>query len=160
VDEQRARAEASFRQAQEAMKLFERVSEEELAGNPSLRRLRQRLLEAALVYYQDFLAQRGGDPSIAPELQARRARAKTILGELATRRGASKYPPLYRREVQDELQFSKDQRRALARIQLRWGRAFGRFRCLNPAERDRRVLALARRQETEVAQLLQPGQLG
>src|SRR5262249_31441126 len=66
----RARTEESFRQADEALELFTKITEEELADNPFLQRVRKRLLEASLEYYQSFIRQRGDDPSAQAKLTA------------------------------------------------------------------------------------------
>src|SRR5262249_43273085 len=156
ADEQRARAEESFRQARRAVDQFAQISEEELAGNPALEGVRRRLLEAALEYYQDFINQRHDDPSIQEELKASRAGVETILAELTTLMGEGRYAVLYRKPVQDELGLDEDQRDALARIDRRRREAFREFRRLAPGEWERRRVALARDQEVEVAKLLTP----
>jgi hypothetical protein len=152
-------AEDSFLQARRAVDRLAQIGEEELADKPELEWLRLRLLETALAYYQDFLDQRADDPSIHKELAASRAKAETILGELTTLTRAIKYMPLHQKDVQDELELSESQRKAIARIRWRWGAVFGQAWRLPPGERERRRLELARRQEVEVAKLLTPAQL-
>jgi serine/threonine protein kinase len=159
ADEQRALAEDSFLQARRAVDRLAQIGEEELADKPDLEWLRWRLLETALTYYQDFLDQRADDPSLQQELEASRAKAETILGELATLMRAIKYVPLHQKEVQDELQLSAGQRQAIAQIRRRWGALLGGSWRLSPGERERRRLDLARSQEVEVANLLTPAQL-
>jgi serine/threonine protein kinase len=159
ADEQRARAEESFRQARQAVELFEQIGEEELAGRPGQRRVRQRLLEAALAYYQNFIDQRSDDPSIQAELEVSRDRVTAILEELAIRNRSYQYIHLHRKDVQDDLHLIREKRDALGRMQQRWWRAFAELGTLEPAKREARRKALVREQETEVAQLLTPAQL-
>jgi hypothetical protein len=159
ADEQRARAEESFRQARRAVEELAQIGEEEIAGNPEIERLRWRLLKAALAYYQDFIEQHRDDPSIQKELEASRAKAETILGELTTLMGTSRYIPLHQKGVQDELGLSAEQRQALARINRRWWEGMRDSHRQTPGEWERRRLALARDQEVQVARLLSPDQL-
>lgn len=56
-------AEQRFSQARRAVDLLIEVSENDLADKPPLQQLRRRLLESALVYYQDFIAQHRGNPA-------------------------------------------------------------------------------------------------
>jgi serine/threonine protein kinase len=153
-----AEAEESFRQARKAVDEFARISEEELAGNPFLEGTRRRLLEAVLAYYEDFIDQRRDDPSTQKELEASRDRAEMILGELTTLIGAGQYRLLQEPAVQKELRLSDAQREAVARIDRRWRKALVESGRRGPGEAERRRLALAREQEQDVAQLLQPAQ--
>jgi hypothetical protein len=167
ADEQRARADRayklereSFHQARQAVKLFEEISEEELAGKPPLQLLRRRLLAAALKYYQDFINQRGDDLSIRAELEASHDRIKTILNELATLTGAHKYLLLRQEPVQEELHLTPEQRHELARMGGAWQKTLHDFCHQDVEERERLdPLALARKQETQVAALLKTEQL-
>ena len=153
ADVQRARAEESFRQARQTVDRFAQIGEEELAGRPELEPLRRRLLESALAYYQDFLDQRRDDPSTQQELEASRARAERILGELATLMGAARYFPLHRKEVWDELGLSQEQREALSGIAARWRQAFKESFGQVPGKWEGRRLALAKEQEELVTKL-------
>src|SRR5258708_33502648 len=65
---QRARAEASFRQARKAVDFISQIAAEELRDRPDLQEVRRKLLEAALAYYQEFIDQCGDDPSLQAEL--------------------------------------------------------------------------------------------
>jgi eukaryotic-like serine/threonine-protein kinase len=156
--QQRARAEASFQQAREAVRLFEQIAEQELAGNPGSQPVRQRLLAAALNYYQDFIDQHQDDPSIQAELETSRAHVATILDELATLMGSGKYFHLHRPDVQKELNLDDAQREAIREIGKRWGEAFRDFGRLGAADRERLHLTLAREQEAQVAKVLRPEQ--
>jgi serine/threonine protein kinase len=158
AQEQREKAEESFHQAREAVDQFTRISEEELAGNPFLEGVRKRLLETALLYYQDFINQRGDDPKLQAELKASRAKVEAILDELITLMGASQYALLQREPVQEDLHLTDSQRQALARIDQRWREGFREAGRFPSEEREQRKLQLARDQESEVAQLLTPNQ--
>ena len=81
-------AEKSFQQARQAVDFLIEVGQEELADEPPLQGLRKRLLETALVYYQDFIAQRRGNPSSQTELIAVQNRLKKILDDLSVLEGA------------------------------------------------------------------------
>jgi eukaryotic-like serine/threonine-protein kinase len=65
INRERAKAEANFRQARAAVdEYFTTVSESKLLNVPGLQPLRKELLNAAERYYQTFLRERGGDPSV------------------------------------------------------------------------------------------------
>jgi eukaryotic-like serine/threonine-protein kinase len=159
ADEQRERADENFRKAWQAVNLLERIGEEELAGDPRQKRLRRRLLEAVLAYYQDFIDQQQDDASARDELEASRARVKTIIEELTTLLEASQYTLLRQQAVQNELKLIREQREAIARLDERLQDAFAGFGRLEPPERERQHLVLARDQEAEIGRLLLPGQL-
>ena len=115
-------------------------------------------LRAALTYYQNFIEQHRDDPSIRKELESSHAKVEKILGELTTLLGASRYMPLYQKGVQDELRLSSDQRKTIARICLRWAKAFCEASTQELAKVERVRVALAREQEAEVVALLSPEQ--
>jgi serine/threonine protein kinase len=156
AEDQRTRAEESFRQAWHAVDRFARIDESELVGRPGLEQLRQHLLETALAYYSDFLDQRRDDPSSQKDLKASRAKATRILGELATLRGAARYFLLHLTEVQDELDLSDDKRAALNQIERRWREGFQGAFGQDPETSERRSLTLARELEADVSHLLTP----
>ncbi len=157
--EQRQRAEENLHEARRALELFTRVAEEELAGNPIAEGVRRRLLEVALVYYQDFIDRHRADPDLQAELEASRGRAETILNELTTLIYAGRYGLLHQMSVQKELRLNQDQRDALARIAAPFRNHFSEAQGLSAAERERRFLVLAQNQETEVAGLLTDAQM-
>src|SRR5262249_33158933 len=120
ADEQRAHAEENLRQAREAVERLVKISEQELAGRPDLEGLRWQLLEAALAYYQSFIDQHKDDASLQADLASSRARVETILAELTTLIRAFRYVILHQKDVQAELELTKEQREALARIATKW----------------------------------------
>jgi tetratricopeptide (TPR) repeat protein len=80
ADRQRALAEASARKAHQAFdEAFTQVSESKLIDVPGVQPLRHQLLQAALRYYQEFLAQRHHDPALQADLTAAHFRAATLL---------------------------------------------------------------------------------
>ncbi len=83
--EQRARAEMAFRQAREAVDFLTELTEAELANKPELQELRRKLLQAALDYYRDFIAEHGDDPSIQAELAESHFRVAGILDQIGSK---------------------------------------------------------------------------
>jgi eukaryotic-like serine/threonine-protein kinase len=80
---ERERAEASSRQARAAVdQFFTRVSEERLLNQPGFHPLRKELLQDAQRFYEGFLAERAGDPSLRAELAAARSRLARITAEI------------------------------------------------------------------------------
>ncbi len=76
---QRDRAEHNFQLAQDAVRQYYiRVSEETLLNQAGLQPLRDELLRQALVYYEQFLDERGEDASLAREV----ARANFFVGRI------------------------------------------------------------------------------
>jgi serine/threonine protein kinase len=83
---QRARAEASFGKARAAVdELLTQVSESQLLNVPGLQPLRRDLLRSALNYYEDFVRQRGDDPTLKAGLAAGQLRLAKIQHELGAR---------------------------------------------------------------------------
>jgi len=79
---ERDRAEDSFRQARQAVdQFFTHVSEERLLNQPGLHPLRKVLLQDARQFYQAFLNQRGGDPTLRAELANARAHVAKITSQ-------------------------------------------------------------------------------
>ncbi len=77
--EARQRAEVNFQKARHAVdRYFTLVSQSELLDEPGLQPLRKDLLEAALGYYQEFLAERAGDRELQVELAAAYFRAGQV----------------------------------------------------------------------------------
>jgi serine/threonine-protein kinase len=80
---QRQRAEANFHRARAAVDGYlTKVSESQLLNVPGLQPLRRELLESALRFYQDFLEERGDDPTLRVELAATQSRIGRIQAEL------------------------------------------------------------------------------
>jgi serine/threonine protein kinase len=80
------RAEASFVKARAAVdELLTQVSESQLLNVPGLQPLRRDLLRSALNYYEDFVRQRGDDPTLKAGLAAGQLRLAKIQHELGAR---------------------------------------------------------------------------
>jgi hypothetical protein len=138
------------------------VGEEELADKPHLDGLRRRLLELALVYYQEFIDQRRDDPAAQAELRDTKARVEKILADLAVLQGAGHLLVLGRPAVLDDLGLPAQQRRRVGelsrRMGERWRHLFRQLGRLPPEERRRQSLELARATEAELNELLTPAQ--
>src|SRR5262249_19743262 len=83
-------AETRFRLAKRSVDEMIQFSEEELADKPNFWGLRKRLLQSALVYYQEFIDQRQGDPAAQEELRETKARVEKILSDLAALLGVGR----------------------------------------------------------------------
>ena len=80
---QRTLAEANFARAKQAVDvLLTQVSEDELLNLPNLEPVRRRLLESALAFYEEFLAERTGDPAMKRLVAQACARCGFLLVEL------------------------------------------------------------------------------
>ena len=156
-------AEKSFQQARQAADVLIQVGQEELVYEPPLQGLRRRLLETALVYYQDFVAQRRGDPSRQNELIAVQNRLKKILDDLSVLEGAGQLVLLSEPRVQADLVLDDDQRRRIEAITTdfdqRRSEALHNFNQLSLAERRSRFLKLARANEQAMRATLDQSQL-
>src|SRR5262249_28158170 len=75
-------ADDNFQQARGMLDFFTQVSAEELADKPGAQEVRRKLLEAALEYYQGFIARRGEDPSVREGLVQSHLRVAAILHEI------------------------------------------------------------------------------
>jgi serine/threonine-protein kinase len=83
ADTQRKFAEANFAKARKAVDdYFTSVSESQLLRVPGMQPLRRELLQSALTFYQEFVAERGNDPAIRGELAAAYLRVGNIHAEL------------------------------------------------------------------------------
>jgi eukaryotic-like serine/threonine-protein kinase len=80
---QKQQAEANFALARKAVDdSFARVSESALLKVPGLRPLRRELMESARPFYEEFLRDREGDPSLLTDLAATQFRIGQILSDL------------------------------------------------------------------------------
>ncbi len=169
ASQQRARAEKSFHQARAAVEFLVQVVNEELPQNPMLGKLRRRLLEAALVYYQGFVSERRNDPSsqAEAELAAANERVTAILGELSAGEefGRVLYLANLLREpdVQKDLGLSREEAdKARELVEGRRGRkppSFDAYRQLSPDERRRELEEMTRAAERDLKKLLTADQV-
>jgi hypothetical protein len=159
---QRARAEESFQRARQAVDFFVQISEDDLANSSALQSVRRKMLEVALIYYQDFIAQRADDPALRQELAASRERVAAIVQDLITLQGRHDLHLLHVREVQDALKLSAEQRQRLdefgEQLKSRRQAEFEEFRTLSLEERRLRLLQQARTHEQEAAKVLTAAQ--
>lgn len=162
-----SREEAKFKAAyqnerdrtRKAMDGLIQVTEEELADKPFLSSVRKRLLETALVWYQDFMDQHQDDP----ELPKVGAKVQQILEQLSTEQGAFRGGLLNDPNVQKDLALSDAQLRATAQLRDQWhalaDRSFRGFRQLSAEERHLRFLELARSMKQGLKDVLSASQL-
>jgi tetratricopeptide (TPR) repeat protein len=88
ADEAARASDVSFRQAHDAVNDFCLSISDELANFPGLQPLRRKLLLSARRYYQNFVKQRAGDPTLRRELADTHARVARISGAVGDRREA------------------------------------------------------------------------
>ncbi len=91
AEEQKHQAESNFAKAQKAVDdYFTTVSESQLMRVPGMQPLRRELLQSALAFYQDFLKERGDNPTLRGELAAAYLRVGRIRSELEEGNEANK----------------------------------------------------------------------
>ena len=163
---ERDRAERSFRQARDVVDFFTRIGAQEMADKPESMDIRREMLEAALVYYQNFLNERQGDPSIGTELTAARSKVSSLLTELAAtdeyfrmnvRSGLLGEPA-----VATELKLSDAQRQKADEINHGFFdrmKALGELRQLDSDQKQARLESMERELNGELTDLLTPAQL-
>jgi eukaryotic-like serine/threonine-protein kinase len=155
--------EEQFRIARRSLAELIELAEKELADKPDMQGLRKRLLESALADFQRFIEQRGDDPAAKDELAATRARVQKILGDLAVLQGAGQFALLKEPAVLDDLRLEPDQRAELKDVAKRLDRqhqdSIRMFHLLTPAEREQRLIEVARANEHDATAILTPGQL-
>ncbi len=169
IQREQAKTQRAYQQEQQRFQLARRavdemiqLAQEELADRPHLEGPRKRLLETALVYYQELIEQRRDDPDAQAELAATRAHVQKILDDLVVLQGAGKLFLLKQAAVLQDLQPSEEQRADIAELSRRLDAQsqdkFRAYRQLSPEERQRRFLDLARANEAAVQAILTPGQ--
>jgi serine/threonine protein kinase len=169
IEREQAKTQRAYQQEQQRFQLARRavdemiqLAEEELADRPHLEGPRKRLLETALVYYQELIEQRRDDPSAQAELVATRAKVQKILDNLAVLQGAGKLFLLAEPAVLDDLQPSDEQRASIDELSRRLAAQrqdkFRAYRQLSPEERQQRFLELARDNDAAVRAILTAGQ--
>jgi len=78
-----AKAEANFRQARCLADSLVEWSDEAMSNKPEFLETRRKLLEAALTYYQDFIAQQDDETALQAEVEDARKRAMHLREELS-----------------------------------------------------------------------------
>jgi eukaryotic-like serine/threonine-protein kinase len=156
-------AERNFQQARQAVDFVIEIGQEELGDEPPLKDLRKRLLETALVYYQNFIAQRRGNPSSQTELIEVKNRLKKILDDLSVLEGAGQLILLSESVIQTDLKLDNDQRRRIENIARdsdeRRFNSLHDFNQLSFSERRSRFLELARANDQALRATLTQAQL-
>jgi hypothetical protein len=151
----------SFQQAREVVAFLTQVCEEELANYPQLAKLRRRLLEAALAYYQSFIEDHRDDKSSQEELAAARERVETILEELAASEGLGRMMFLtilvHNPAVQKDLKLSEAQVKKTR--DLRGKQPPRNFQQLSPEDKQVKLLEMTRTAKTNLASVLDSGQV-
>jgi serine/threonine protein kinase len=144
-------AEKRYQQARQVVALLVQVGEEELAyAPPPLQKVRKRLLEMALSYYQDFIESQQGNADARAEVTEGKDRVRRILDELSVLEGAYQLVLVRGPAVQKELNLSDVQRERIARL-------LGEQ---SAAEEDRQnFLKLARQNEKALGEILNKTQL-
>lgn len=163
-EKQRAEeAEQRFGLARRSVDEMIRLGEEELSDSPQLHNLHKRVLETALVYYQELIELRRDNAGAQAELGATRDRVQKILADLAMLEGVGQVFLLSEPAVLDDLNLSEDERQRLAVLVERLGNEgqelFREFQHLTPAARRDRFLTLARNSERAVSSVLNPDQI-
>lgn len=163
AESERERAENSYRRAREAVDLLVKISEEELGDKPYFLEARRRLLEAALLYYQDFIDKHGDNPHVQKELEDTRDRVKRIYEDLETLQRRVDYSLVHVREVQDFLELDEAQRRDLqAQMQNLFNQRFRGgpdVRFLDSKAFSKRLVEDARAEEQVIRSVLKPTQI-
>jgi eukaryotic-like serine/threonine-protein kinase len=162
AEEQRARAEANFRQARRAVDFFVELNDEEMLERADVVEIRQKLLEAALTYYKDFIEQHGDDASIQTELTDSRAQAARILDELAIMQEGNPLELLASWAVREDLKLSEKQRARLIELDKEiltfWGKQAEEFHQGGREKRSELRRMMRRKCELGVAEFLTPPQ--
>jgi predicted Ser/Thr protein kinase/AraC-like DNA-binding protein len=160
--EQRAQAEANFRQARRAVDFFVELSDEEMLERADVLEIRKKLLEAALTYYKDFLDQHGDDASIQTELTDSRTQAARILDQLEIMQGDNPLELLANKAVQEDLHMSQKQLARLFELDKEvltfWGKQADEFRQGGREKRCELRRMMRQRCDRAVAEFLTPSQ--
>jgi hypothetical protein len=134
------------------------VGEVDLADKPGMEAVRKRLLESALVYYQEFIALRHDDPAARAELAATQEHVQKILDDLAVLQGFGQLVLVYNEDVQKDLELSKAQHDKLDKLSgdldQQRKKSFEAFRRLSAEERKQRFLDMARATDAGLREVL------
>jgi serine/threonine protein kinase len=156
-------AEAQFHLAQRAVGEMIQISQEELTDNPHLLSVRKRVLMYALVYYQEFIDRRQGDPAAQEELRETKAKVEQMLADLAVLQGAGQRLLLEEPAVLADLRLSEGERGRIAAMSSRQRNErlelFGQTGKLTADELGTRLLELARTHDAAMHAALTAGQI-
>jgi serine/threonine protein kinase len=160
------RAEEAEAQFQLALRMIEdlvKLGETELVDKPGLEGLRKRLLESALVYYQQSIDLRHGDRKAEADLRETRTKVGEIIADLTSLQGAWQLRHLGNPDVLDDLKMTEDQRQKMPELLNRLGvsqrDSFRDFHRISSEERDKRFRLAARANDEAARQILTVKQL-
>ncbi|VTR97531.1 serine/threonine protein kinase [Tuwongella immobilis] len=140
---QRQNAEASLRDARKAVDLFTELTEQELSRRPEMDSARRRVLEAAILFYQDFIDRHQDNPTIQQELEDSRARLQQAIEQVTLIQGVGRYRLLNWPPVQEDLQLSSAQLAAARRLDQTYGPSPELYQQLRNRTEDQRRQAIA-----------------
>jgi serine/threonine protein kinase len=165
-DAERKRAEEAeqrFQLARRSADKMVQLAQGEWSDHPAMLDMRRQLLEAALVYYEEFIELRRGNAGSRAELASTRDRVKSILGDLAVLQGAGQHFLLKRPPVLADMKVSKEQSARVGELLKKWDKerqeTFRGFHRLDAEERQKRFVEMARSNEAAIEEILEPGQL-
>jgi len=159
-------AEARFQLARRAVDEMIQVSEQELSDGPQFEALRKRLLESALVYYQEFIEQHEKGTALQQELKDTRDRVETILADLKVLQGAGELRLLREPNVLDDIGVDAEAHQRISQIlgsmDERFEEGMHELHKLSPEQRQEQqqhFVRLARENEAKVKEILTAQQL-
>jgi predicted Ser/Thr protein kinase len=159
---QRARAEANFRQARRAVDFFVELSDDVMFDKPNLVEMHMKLLEAALIYYQDFIAQHGDDTTILAELEDSRRRTARILRDITAILDVKRIKLLTHDAVQKDLRLTDSQMARVAEcrkeLENYWRQHVGDAQYDKADKHHDLIVTLGRRGDQAVAEILSADQ--
>lgn len=152
----------SYERARAAVDLLIEQSEHELSDSPGAQGTRQRLLEAALTYYQDFIDQHEGKPDKQKDLTKERERVKHMLHELAAIQREMQLNLLHAQSVQTDLKLSSAQKSQLVQLLKGWSaehqKTFGSSTTISESDRRRQRAETVEKFERELEGVLTASQ--
>jgi eukaryotic-like serine/threonine-protein kinase len=144
-------AERNLQQARQAVDYMIQVSDNNLANAPMLQPLQKRVLETALIYYQEFITDCRVDSQEKAELMAVQQRLRRILDEISVIEGAGQLILLGEKDVQADLMLDDAERRRFDAIAQTFAEQRAKmlrgYQNLSLAERRARFVELARASE-------------
>lgn len=154
-------AQQQFELARRAADEMIQLAEQDLSDNPFEAGLRKHLLETALGYYQEFVAQREATSTDQTDLQQTRDRIQRILADLATLDADRKRYLLREDSVLSDLNVTEEQRTALVAFRERAEESVPRGRGPwrhSPSDQQQRVES-ARANESALTKILRSEQI-
>jgi len=158
-EQQRAlEAEQRFQLARRSVDEMIQFSQEEMSDNPFLHRTRKRMLESALVYYQEFIELRRDDPDAQAELAATRNYVQKIVADLAVLQKANELPMLNEAVIVDDLKLNADQRKRLTDLLQTINQPKSDPQNMSLEERQSKFVERVRTNDALLAKILTPAQ--